>query len=110
MDKRFLSILGAIIIIFIGIFLFSQHSSSGSNKNSSSNAQPTSNVQGQGSKNVTLIEYGDFQCPICEEFYLPMKQVAADNSQDIYFQFRNLPLTSLHPNAFSAARAAQAAA
>ena len=110
MDKRFLSILGALIIIFIGIFVISQHSSKTSDSSTTSTAKPTSNVEGQGAKGVTLIEYGDFECPICEEFYLPVKQVAADNSQNIFFQFRNLPLTSLHPNAFSAARAAQAAA
>ncbi len=110
MDKRFLSILGALVIIFIGIFIISQHSSKNSNSTASNNtAKPTAHVEGQGSKGVTLIEYGDYECPICAEFYLAVKQVAADNSQDIFFQFRNLPLTSLHPNAFSSARAAEAA-
>jgi protein-disulfide isomerase len=108
MDKRFMGILGILVVIFLGIFIISQRSS-GSPSTSSSSA-PTNNVEGQGAKGVTLIEYGDFECPICGEFYQPMKQVFTDNSQNIYFQFRNLPLVSLHPNAFSGARAAQAAA
>lgn len=108
MDKRFLSILGALVVIFIGIFVISQHSSNSSGSSNGS-AKPTSNIEGQGAKGVTLIEYGDYQCPICGEFYLPLKQVFAANSQNIYFQFRNLPLTSIHKNAFAAARAGEAA-
>ncbi len=109
MDRRFLGILGVIIIIFVAIFAISQHSNGNGSANSG-NAQPTHNVEGQGAKGVTLVEYGDYECPICERFYQPLKQVFTDNSKDIYFQFRNLPLTSIHHNAFSGARAAQAAA
>lgn len=109
MDKRFLGILGAIIIIFIAIFAVTQHSNNNNSGNSSGSGQPTSHIEGQGAKGVTLVEYGDYECPICEEFYQPLKQVVADNSQNIYFQFRNLPLTSIHKNAFSGARAAEAA-
>lgn len=108
MDKRFLSIIGILIIVFGGIFIISQHSSN-KNGGSDNSGQPTSHIEGQGAKGVTLIEYGDYECPICGEFYQPMKQVFADNSANIYFQFRNLPLVSLHKNAFAAARAAEAA-
>lgn len=112
MDKRFLSILGGIIVIFIIIFAVTQNS--GNNNNSSSgsansNAQPTSHIEGKGEKNVTLVEWGDYECPICEAYYLPLKQAVAAEFNDIHFQFRNLPLTSIHPNAFAAARAAEAA-
>jgi protein-disulfide isomerase len=112
MDKRFLGILAAIIIIFIGVFTITQHSSSnssGGSKGSSSKAQVSHNVQGQGAKGVTLVEWGDYECPICEAYYLPLKQAVAQNSSDIYFQFKNLPLTQIHQNAFAAARAAEAA-
>src|ERR1700759_4161004 len=109
MDKRFLGILGAVIIIFIGIFAISQHSSNKTNTGGGSSAQTTNHVEGQGSSGVKLVEYGDYECPVCEEYYQPVKQAVADNSSQIYFQFRNLPLTSLPPNAFAAARAAEAA-
>jgi protein-disulfide isomerase len=109
MDRRFLTILGAVIIIFIGIFAISQHSSNKSNTGGNSNSQTTKHVEGQGASGVTLVEYGDYECPICEEYYLPLKQAVADNLSQIHFQFKNLPLTSIHPNAFSAARAAEAA-
>lgn len=111
MDRRFLGILGGIIVIFIIIFAVTQNS--GNNNSSTggknSNAQPTSHIEGKGEKNVTLVEWGDYECPICEAYYLPLKQAVAARFNDIHFQFRNLPLTSIHPNAFAAARAAEAA-
>lgn len=107
MDKRFLTILAAIIIIFVGIFAFNQKSSNDSG--GSSSQQPTNHISGEGGKNVTLIEYGDFQCSACFSFYQPMKEAVAQTSKDIYFQFRNLPLSQIHLNAMSSARAAEAA-
>lgn len=108
MDKRFLAILAAIIIIFGGIFALTRNSGNNSGA-SSNNAQPTNHIEGQGSTGVKLVEYGDYECPVCAEYYQPVKQAVAQLSSQIYFQFRNLPLTSLHPNAFAAARAAEAA-
>ncbi|HET6863599.1 MAG TPA: thioredoxin domain-containing protein [Candidatus Saccharimonadales bacterium] len=111
MDKRFLGILAAIIIIFIGIFAISQHSSNKStNSSGASGAQPTNHVEGQNKAGVTFVEYGDYECPICEAYYQPLKQAVAPLLDQIHFQFRNLPLTSIHPNAFAGARAAEAAA
>lgn len=106
MDKRFLAILAALVVIFGGIFIFSQNSS---NKSSTSSAQPSNHVIGDGAKSVTLIEYGDFQCSACKAYETVLKQVRTAYAKDIYFQFRNLPLVSIHPNAFPAARAAEAA-
>ncbi|HZP55855.1 MAG TPA: thioredoxin domain-containing protein [Candidatus Saccharimonadales bacterium] len=109
MDKRFLGILVAIIVIFIGVFAVSQHSNNKSGSGSSHNSsQPTNHITGEGKKGVTLIEYGDYQCPVCEAYYQPLKQAYTQLSQDIFFQFRNLPLP-IHNNAYAAARAAEAA-
>jgi protein-disulfide isomerase len=55
------------------------------------------------------MEYGDYECPVCGNYYAAVKQVAAKYNDEIYFQFRNLPLTQIHPNAFAGARAAEAA-
>jgi protein-disulfide isomerase len=112
MDKRFLGILAVLAIVFIGIFAVSQHSgsTSSSNGSSSGSGQPTSHIQGQGSKGVTLVEYGDYECPICGAYYQPLKDALTPALlQQIHFQFRNLPLVSIHQNAFAGARAAEAA-
>lgn len=107
-DKRFISILAAIIIVFVGIFIASNGSDNKS-LNTSSNTQPSSHISGQGQKGVTLVEYGDYECPICNVFYPAVKQATQTLSSDIYFQFINLPLVQLHQNAYSSARAAEAA-
>lgn len=110
MDKRFLAILAAVIIGLGGIFALtnkSDNSKSGSSGNSSS--QPTSHISGQGQAGVTFMEYGDFQCSVCAIYYSPVKQAVEKYQKEIFFQFRNLPLVSIHQNAFAAARAAEAA-
>lgn len=106
MDRRFLGILAIIIIILGGVFAVTKNS--GDTKTGGTGGQPTNNVMGQGKKNVTLIEYGDYQCPVCNQYTGVLKQVTAKYAEDIYFQFRNLPLVSIHQNAFAAARAAEA--
>ncbi len=107
MSKQFIAIVVAIVLGLGAIFWISNRGSSTSNNSSS--VQPSNHVQGQGQKGVTLIEYGDYQCPVCGAYYSTVKQVAGKYTKEIYFQFRNLPLTSLHPNAFAAARSAEAA-
>ncbi|HVO86154.1 MAG TPA: thioredoxin domain-containing protein [Candidatus Binatia bacterium] len=109
MDKRFLGILAAIVVIFVGIVAVSKHSDP-QTSSSSSSTQPTHHVEGTSAANVTLMEYGDFECPICGSYYEPLKQAQAQFGSVAYFQFRNLPLVSIHPNAFAGARAAEAAA
>lgn len=108
MDRRFLTILAVVVVLFIGIFAVSQRSSNNAN-GGSSNTLPTSHVEGQGTSGVKLVEYGDFECPVCNEYYQPVKQVYNQFASQIYYQFRNLPLSTVHPNAFAAARATEAA-
>lgn len=109
MSKQFLAVVAAIIIVFVGIFAISNHKSSSSGGSSGANTL-TEHIEGQGKDNVTLVEYGDYQCPYCGEYYSTLKQVQAEYNQQIFFQFRNFPLVSIHQNAFAGARAAEAAA
>jgi len=110
MDKRFLAILAAVIIGLAGIFALTNQSNDGKSGNSgNSGAQPTSHISGQGQSGVTLMEYGDYQCPVCFAYHSTLNQVAQKYQKEIFFQFRNLPLVSIHQNAFAAARAAEAA-
>lgn len=110
MSKRFLAILAAIIVGFIGIYFFSsRHNKAGAPSGGASAVQPTNHVMGTGSAGVTLLEYGDYQCPVCGVYYPTVKQVVGQLSNKIFFQFRNLPLSSIHQNAVAGARAAEAA-
>lgn len=110
MSNRFLAIVIAIIVVLGGVFWFSKHKAAAPSAGGNSTVQPTNHVTGNGKKGVTLVEYGDYECPVCESYYTTVKQVTTQFSDDIYFQFRNLPLSAIHQNAFAAARAAEAAA
>jgi protein-disulfide isomerase len=109
MSKGFLGVIVLVILIFAGIFAFSGNKANAPSKGSAGNTL-THHVEGQGKSGVTLVEYGDYQCPYCGQAYPVIKQAVADLNDQIYFQFRNFPLVNLHQNAFAAARAAEAAA
>lgn len=58
---------------------------------------------------VTIVEFGDYQCPACAAAQSIVKKILSDYDGKINFVFRNFPL-SVHPNAQKAAQAAEAAA
>jgi protein-disulfide isomerase len=109
MSKGFLGVIVIVVLILVGIFTFGGHKTATSPGKGSSSGTPTKHIEGQGKSGITLVEYGDYQCPFCGQYYPIVKQVQSEFNDQIYFQFRNFPLTNLHPNAFSAARAAEAA-
>jgi protein-disulfide isomerase len=67
-------------------------------------------VQGSSSAPVTLVEYGDYQCPYCGEAYPIVKRLQSTLGEQLRFVFRNFPLTQVHPQAEFAAELAEAAA
>ena len=106
MSKRFWIIL---IAIMVGLGV-TYKLSSGSNGNKSNSSLSGSNhIEGKGSAGITLIEYGDYECPYCAQYYPIVGQVQQKFNDQVFFQFKNLPLTQIHQNAFAAARAAEAA-
>lgn len=66
-------------------------------------------VFGPSNQKVVLIEYGDYQCPACGAMYQTVKDITTTYKDKLTFIFRNFPLTNIHPNALSAAAAAEAA-
>jgi protein-disulfide isomerase len=59
---------------------------------------------------VTLVEYGDYECPYCGAAYPIVKEVQKRMGERLQFVFRNFPITTSHPHAEQAAEAAEAAA
>jgi protein-disulfide isomerase len=59
---------------------------------------------------VTLVEYGDYECPYCRKMRAKVERIVRHVANDICFAFRNFPLGESHPNARAAAAAAEAAA
>jgi protein-disulfide isomerase len=103
MDKRFWTIIGVIVLVFGGVLFLN------SRTKDSSPITATNHVKGNADSKVSLVEYGDYQCPACSQFYSVTHEVQQKYGSTVKFQFRNLPLSSIHPNAFAAARAAEAA-
>jgi protein-disulfide isomerase len=64
---------------------------------------------GSATAPVTLVEYGDYQCPFCGDAYPMLKSVIAAMGPKLRFVFRNMPLNEVHPYAQFAAEAAEAA-
>jgi protein-disulfide isomerase len=67
-------------------------------------------VRGGANAAVTLVEYGDYQCPYCGAAHPVITGLQRDFGKSLRFVFRNFPLTQAHPYALVAAQAAEAAA
>lgn len=104
MNKRFVGmVLGAIIVVVSFLWLTQPSTET------DSSAKATNHTLGKGGKGVTLLEYGDYQCPACGTFHPVVKQIVQKYEADIIFQFRNYPLEAIHTNARAGSRAAEAA-
>lgn len=118
MSKKAWIIFAAVCVVLLGGLIFL----SGKNKVNVASVDPSKiqgasqqsggiadHVFGKPDSKVILMEYGDYQCPGCGSAYPVLKAVSEKYQNQIAFVFRNLPLSSLHPNARAAAATAEAA-
>ena len=66
-------------------------------------------IRGDADAPVTLLEYGDFECPYCGDAAPVIAKLLDHFGDELRYVFRHLPLTDVHPNAQIAAEAAEAA-
>lgn len=113
MVKRFWIILTVVVVGLIVLFIATKPEDQPSTKSEFSGdakqLQSDDHIRNGKDKKVTLIEYGDFQCPSCGAYYPILKSLEQSHGNEVSFVFRHFPLSSIHPNAFAAARAAEAA-
>jgi protein-disulfide isomerase len=67
-------------------------------------------IRGPDDAPVSLVEYGDFECPYCGQAEPVVRQLLNNLGEDVRFVFRHLPLTDVHEHAQRAAEASEAAA
>jgi len=67
-------------------------------------------IRGAEDAPVTLVEYGDFECPYCGKAERVIRELLASLDEDVRYVWRHLPLNDVHPNAQVAAEASEAAA
>jgi NhaA family Na+:H+ antiporter len=66
--------------------------------------------QGPADALVTLVEYGDYQCPHCRQVYYNIRELQSRLGDRLRYVYRHLPVSTVHPDAQLAAEAAEAAA
>lgn len=64
-------------------------------------------IQGNENALITLVEYGDYQCPYCGTAFAIIKGLQSSFGKDLRFVFRNFPLQEVHPYAKVAAEIAE---
>lgn len=71
--------------------------------------RPDDHMRGGKNAKITLIEFGDYECPGCGDAYWVIKKIEEEMGDALRFVFRHFPYARLHPHAELAAQAAEAA-
>ncbi len=117
MDKKIAVGVGIITLIIVIIAAFTVGNKSDRNQNTEVLGEArlqtllrtdTHLIKAKTSK-VTIVEFGDFQCPACGIAHIAVKQIKNKYKNQVNFAFREFPLTAIHQNAYTAAMAAEAA-
>jgi protein-disulfide isomerase len=66
-------------------------------------------VLGPDTATITLVEYGDYECPFCGAAHVSMKELLRVAGDAFQYVFRHFPMSQIHPHALPAAEAAEAA-
>lgn len=107
-EGKFFSVV-ALIIIALFAYYFYAATPGAKNGTSEIAISATDHVRGAEAGKVTLVEFGDFQCPACGAYEPIIKQVLAENKDTVKLVYRHFPLTQIHKNALGAAIATEAA-
>ena len=111
-------IVGFIVVVTAGVIIAAAYSNGTSSSNNASSTFVSTTApaitakdwsEGNPNAKVTLMEYGDFECPACGAYYPLVEQLVQNYSSTVRFIFRNFPLYTIHPLAGIGAQAAEAA-
>ncbi len=112
--------------IMLGLFLKSGDSNFAQNNNANNNAAANNGdapaaptvielkdvnnddwMRGDKKAEITIVEFSDIDCPYCVKFHETMQKINDEYKGKVNWVYRHFPLTSLHPNAFKKAEAAE---
>ena len=108
-----ISVIAIIFLVILGLLIWKSSSfvpNPNEVKDASVLVRPNSHMTGSSTAKVTMVEFGDYECPACEAAYPNFKQITDmyKDNPDFNFVFRNFPLPQ-HTYAQTAAEAAEAA-
>ena len=118
MDRKLqMWLVGGFIVVVVLAVVAAAYFSNGSSTSTSNFVSTTvpaitsaDHITGDASSKVSVIEYGDFECPACGEWEPLVEQLRQTYGTRVEFVFRNFPLYQIHPFAMIGAQAAEAAA
>jgi protein-disulfide isomerase len=93
----------------IAIFMSRQGSSASEASAGSSAAGQSTRVRGAADAKITLVEYGDYQCPTCGQYHPILQELLNRYPGKVKLEYHHFPLVQVHSNAMQAALAAEAA-
>lgn len=99
----------AIAIVALFVYYFYAMSGKTTGEVKEVTISQTDHVRGALDGKVTLVEFGDFQCPACGAYEPLVRQVTQDNKAVLKVVFKHFPLLQLHQNALLGAKASEAA-
>lgn len=104
-------VIAGLVAIFVVLFAYYFYAMNNGQVNSTQDItiSNTDHVRGALNGTVTMVEFGDFQCPACGAYEPLVRKVVADNPTTLKIVFRHFPLTQVHQNALLAAKASEAA-
>ncbi len=106
MKKHFWKIVALAAVLLIGgSFIYSNKVAEQANEGVVLEAR----VKGNPEAKTVLVEYSDFQCPACAQFYPVVKEIMEEHGDDLKVEYKHFPLINIHPMATPAAKAAEAA-
>lgn len=108
-EGKFFGSLGIIIALLFGYYFYAMSDAPAAGTTPEVIVSQTDHVRGAKDGKVTLVEFGDFQCPACGAYEPIIRQVMADNKDTLKVVFRHFPLVQIHRNALLAAKASEAA-
>ncbi len=114
--KPLMVIVGAIIVAgIIAIYLSRQGtaaettSAAGNSITPLASADGSGRIRGAADAPLTLVEYGDYQCPTCGQYHPIVSELLSRYHGKLKLEFHHFPLVQMHPHAMAAALAAESA-
>jgi protein-disulfide isomerase len=107
--------MGAVILILIGLMAWGVKTASTGPVFDLNVISAVDHVEGLPAQTgnvkspVIIMEYSDFECPACRNYYFVMREIMVQFGDKISFVYRHFPLTEIHANSEFAARVAEAA-
>lgn len=108
-EGKFVAGFVIVIVLLLAYYVVATPSSSDTSAPQDITITKTDHVRGAQDGILTLVVFGDFQCPACAAYDPLVRQAVEDNKKIVKFVFKQFPLTQIHQNALLAAKATEAA-